>query len=92
MDAVGVYRVQCKTSRVVGDVVMFSTCSSTNHVRKDYRGQVDFFGVYSPNLDQVFLVPIEDVPSRECSLRLSPTRNKQAKGIRWAGDYRLDSH
>src|SRR5258708_30943994 len=54
-DESGLHRVQCKTSRVLGDVIAFSTCSNTGGVRKDYQGQVDYLGVYSRDLDQVFL-------------------------------------
>jgi hypothetical protein len=88
-DETGFHRVQCKTAHVRGDVVAFWTCSNTNHVRKDYRSDVDVFGIYSPDLDEVFLVPVGEAPSREASLRLGPTRNGQAKGVRWASDYRL---
>jgi hypothetical protein len=40
-------------------------------------------------LDEVFIVPIDDVGTRGCHLRLEPTRNSQAAGIRWAEPYRL---
>jgi hypothetical protein len=82
-------RVQCKTARLVGDVLIFSTCSNTGAERKTYDGEVDVFGVYSPDLDQVFLVPVADAPSRECYLRIGPTRNGQAAGVRWASAYAL---
>ena len=45
--------------------------------------------VYSPELDQVFLVPVDEAPARGGHLRLTPTRNGQAKGVRWARDYVL---
>ena len=38
-------------------------------------------GVYSPDLDEV--------PPRAGHLRPGPARNGQAKGVRWARDYRL---
>jgi PD-(D/E)XK endonuclease len=82
-------RVQCKTSRVVGQVLVFATCSSTNKQRRDYTGQVDMLGVYSPALNLVYLVPIRELPSRGGSLRLAPTRNGQRKRIMWADDYLL---
>jgi hypothetical protein len=85
----GLRRTQCKTSRVVGGVLTFAVCSHTRSVRRDYRGQVDVFGAYSPELQQVFVVPVEDVATRLCSLRLEATRNNQTKGIRWADEYRL---
>ena len=88
----GFHRVQCKTSRLVGDdVVSFWTCSNTNRVRKDYRGEVDVFGVYSPQLDQVFIVPVDHAPLRGCYLRLTPARNGQSKGVHWARDYLLEA-
>ena len=90
-DGDGFHRAQCKTSRLIGDVIEFCTCSNTNHVRKDYRSDVDVFGVYSPDLDEVFMVPVADVPARACRLRLRPTRNGQSKGVRWARDYALEA-
>jgi hypothetical protein len=89
VDGNGFHRVQCKSSRIVNMVLMFRTCSNTNRTHKDYRGQIDFFGVYSPQLDRVFLVPVDDVPIRDGFLRLEPARNGQQKGVRWARDYIL---
>ena len=88
-DQSGFFRVQCKTARVHGDVLTFRTCSNTKNVPRDYVGEVDVFGVYSPDLNQVFLVPITDVPARLCSLRLGPAANGQLKGVHWARDYLL---
>jgi hypothetical protein len=87
----GLLRTQCKTARVVGGVLTFKVCSNTRNTPRDYRGEVDVFGVYSPQLDQVFIVPVGDVATRLCHLRLEPTRNGQAKGIRWAEPYRLQA-
>jgi hypothetical protein len=52
-------------------------------------GEVDVLIVYCPELDRIYVVPIEDAPKTEGSLRLSDTANGQAKGIRWAADYEL---
>jgi len=35
------------------------------------------------------LVPITDVPDRGACVRVKPTKNSQAKGVRWAKDYVL---
>ncbi|MBV8957740.1 MAG: hypothetical protein JO054_03415 [Actinobacteria bacterium] len=88
-DATGYQRVQCKTARLVGDALFFHTCSNTGKQPRDYRGEVDVFGVYSPELDQVFIVPVDVAPVRGCTLRLGPARNGQAKGVHWAKDYLL---
>lgn len=88
-DETGFHRVQCKTVRQVGDVITFRTCSYTNKVLKHYRGEIDYFGVCCPTRDEVYLVPVDHVASRGAYLRLTPTKNGQAKGVRWARDYLL---
>lgn len=70
---------------------MFKTHSDNGHGwgRRDYRGQVDYFAVYCPETDKVYLVPVEDVGTNEGSLRVEPTLNEQQKGVRWAVDYEI---
>ncbi len=82
-------RVQCKTSRLVGEVLVFRTCSNTKNLPREYTGEVDFFGVYSPAQSLVYLVPAAGLPTRYCSLRLTPARNGQSKRVWWAADYLL---
>jgi hypothetical protein len=82
-------RAQCKTSRVVGDVLVFRTCSNTANNPRAYVGEVDVFAVYSPATELVYLVPADGLPGRICSLRLAPTRNGQSAGVRWADDFVL---
>lgn len=88
-DGDGFHRVQCKAATVVNDVVVFRTSSNTGNVARDYRGEVDFFGVYCADRMEVYLVPVDDVPRTRGFLRLAPTRNGQVKGVRWAADYLL---
>lgn len=81
-------RVQCKTGRIFRGSVIFNTMSHTGHQRKPYDDEVDFFGVYCPDTNDVYLVPIDDVAGlKMASLRVDPARNNQAKGVRWAKDY-----
>jgi hypothetical protein len=82
-------RVQCKTGRLLKEgVVFFPTASWCRNLSyRSYRGDVDLFGVYCEGTEQVYLVPIEDVPERAASLRVVPPKNGQAHGIRWAKDY-----
>jgi hypothetical protein len=91
-------RVQCKTGRLRKGVITFNTCSSTYHhpsnrgmrvYQHHYRGDADVFGVYCPETDGVYLVPVDDVGKKGCSLRVEPTLNNQIKKIRWAGDFEL---
>ena len=88
-DESGTYRVQVKAGTVRDDVVFFRTCSNTKNEPKDYRGQVEFFGVFCHDTGSVYLVPVQEVPARAGHLRLRPTKNNQRHGIRWADDYRL---
>ena len=88
-DSSGLRRMQVKSARLVDDVVTFATCSHTGGIRKGYLGEVDDFGVYCPATDEVYLVPVGDVPSNYGFLRKAPTKSKQLKGIRWADQYVL---
>jgi len=39
---------------------------------------------------KVYIIPIDDLPLvREAKLRLTPPRNSQVKGIRWAASYEI---
>ena len=80
-------KVQVKTSRLAHGAVCFWTCSNTKHVRLDYRDDADAFGVYSPALGLVYLVPVRDVPLRQATLRLEPAKNNQKAKVRWAANY-----
>jgi hypothetical protein len=91
-------RVQCKTGRLRSGVIRFSACSRTYHhpsnrgmrtYRHHYRDQADMFGVYCPELDSVYLVPVDEVGMTGAALRVEPTRNNQSKKIRWARDYEV---
>jgi hypothetical protein len=95
-DGQAISRVQCKTGRLRTGAVRFPACSSYEHHarprarRRDYLGQIDFFGVYCPETRGVYLVPIADVPlTRQGALRVEPSRNNQRRGIRLAADYEI---
>jgi PD-(D/E)XK endonuclease len=84
-------RVQCRSGRLRCGGVRFNTCSSYAHHRpsrfttRPYFGEIDFFGVYCSETDDVYLVPIEDVPlTRQAALRISPPRNGQTLRVRFA--------
>lgn len=83
-------RVQCKTAMIRNGCVCFKTRSSGRvaHLR-DYRGDVDLFGVYDAANDQVYLVPIELTARGQGSLRIAPTRNGQSAKVLWASDYAI---
>ena len=86
------YRIQCKTGWVDcnGTYIQFKTASSyyhtkagrTNHAKRDYRGQIDYFAVYCPETRGVYLMPVDHVGIASANLRLLPTANKQEKNVR----------
>jgi hypothetical protein len=89
-------RIQCKTGRLRKGAVVFNLCSNYAHhanpkaSRRTYQGEIDFFGVYCPETNGVYLLPIEDVPGRsQACLRVDPARNQQNKRIRPAARYEI---
>jgi hypothetical protein len=90
-DGAALWRVQVKTGRLRNGAVLFNCYSvnSRNGIRlQSYQGGADFFGVYCPDVQAVYLVPVDEMP-RTCfgSLRWSPPKNRQRSKIRWARDY-----
>jgi hypothetical protein len=59
-------------------------------IKREYTGDIDEFAVFCPDLGSVYRIPIEDMPAtRIGTLRVAPTRNNQAKGIRLAAAYEI---
>lgn len=86
-------RVQCKTARLSSDrgSLLFNTESNNGgrYPNKNYIGQVELFGIYSPDLDKVYLVPVEAVSRTSGTLRLSPAKNGQNKGVKMAEQFEV---
>jgi hypothetical protein len=85
-------RVQCKWATRYGEVVLVRCYSARRArqglVRRLYTAnEIDAFAAYCFELDRCFFLPIDLFPNREISLRLSPARNNQRRGIRWADDF-----
>ena len=83
-------RVQCKTAwSRPGCLVFNAHATDHGHGQLSYEGRADVFGVYFPVNEQVYLVPVGRLRT-ECRLRLVPTRNNQARRVRYAADYAID--
>jgi hypothetical protein len=85
-------RVQVKTGRLRLGSIMFnaqSTHAHRNGGARPYAGEIEFFGVYCPDVERVFLVPVDEVTKTLGCLRWEPTKNKQHRKIRWAHAYML---
>lgn len=86
-------KIQCKTGRLREGAVRFSAQSVQSNTGrtqlKPYSGEVDWFAVYCPDNDRVYMIPADDVPSTAMYLRVEKPRNQQRKRVRWAEDYAL---
>jgi PD-(D/E)XK endonuclease len=89
----GFLRVQCKTGRLRRGTIMFAVRSVRSNTRRTYsrtyENEVDLFLVCCPETDRIYAIPIEEATSSVAALRVAPTANGQAKGIRWAREYEL---
>ncbi len=90
------WRVQVKTGRLNEDqsVILFNAASSDNRSAKtrgwrNYRGQCEYFAIFVEALNKVYFIPVDDVGMAKGTLRLTPSKNKQEKNVRWAKDYEL---
>lgn len=92
-DSTRLLRVQCKTGRVKNGVLLFNAYSQSGNgsVKMSYRGLADLFAVLNPDDNQVYVVPVDEVGVTVVSLRLTPTGNRQARRVRWAAAYVLQS-
>ena len=85
-------RLQCKTGSIRNGCLHFNTASITTYggkrIKKYYtRNEIDYFAVYSPDLQETFIVPVEDAYG---TLRLDVPKNNQTSGIKWAEDFKFD--
>ena len=93
LDVGEMIKVQIKTARPLRGSIVFNTVSVRSNTRsvlkRGYAEEADIFIAYCPQIDRAFALPVIDAPSRAASLRLDPTENNQATGIRWAADHEL---
>jgi PD-(D/E)XK endonuclease len=95
-DGERLWRVQCKTGRLRHGAVVFATASTYAHhrnprvIRRTYAGEIDLFAVYCRETGGIYLVPIEDVPTKSyATLRVEPSLNNQYRYVRFAKRYEV---
>jgi PD-(D/E)XK endonuclease len=82
-------RVQCKTARLTKGCLIFNTCSlGRKNEMHHYDNDADFFGVYSPDLDSVYLIAVKDTSRGKQSLRIDKPKSNMPT-IKWAADYKV---
>jgi len=88
-------RVQCKLARrhlgVLVVALQTNRCTPDGYVSTSYTAaEIDAVAAYDPDLHRCYLIPISEAEGRRAiHLRLDPTRNNQAQGVKWARDYEL---
>jgi hypothetical protein len=83
-------RVQIKTGRLMDNEAVYFRASSVDSLTKadiHYHGHIELFAIYCPHNQKIYVMPVEHATSSVCTLRLTPTKNNQSNGIRWAADY-----
>ena len=92
----GLLRVQCKWARRRRNVIdlkarTFRLVSGGGWAQSTYTAdEIDAVAVYCPDVDRCYVVPVQDLPPSGClSLRLTPAKNNQLKGLHSAAEYEL---
>lgn len=84
-------RIECKTGHLVKGCIVFNSCTyGRDKTPTSYRDRADYFAVWCPRLDKVYLVPVEDAGEVEGRLRVESTLNGQSKRVHWAKEYELE--
>jgi hypothetical protein len=89
------WRIQCKWAVRLNDVVIIR-CRRVRRgpeglIRRSYLpGEIDAIAAYCAAIDTCYLLPAAlSVERAAVQLRLAPTKNNQAIGIKWAQDFEL---
>jgi len=94
----GFERIQVKTGRYRNGVIIFSVRSSHHHTKKghitgncykNYKNDVEAFGVYCHTVDKCYLIPISKVGVNSMYLRIEEPKNNTKININWAKDYEI---
>lgn len=90
----GFKRIQIKTARYMNKVIKIMTANSQctmkkRRIKKYTKEQIDSFIGYCYETEKMYYIPIDKAPSREITLRINQTKNKQNKNIHYAKDFEL---
>lgn len=84
-------RIQCKSGRYKNGCIKFDTKSNGwSQNKRDYTGDIDYFAVWSKELEQSYLIPIEECGKTSKSLRVDEP-GVSNPNISFADDFRIDS-
>jgi hypothetical protein len=92
----GLYRIQVKTGWLRKGCILYKTKRRVREAhpyatRRYTESEVDYFAIYYPLTDSLYVVPFKVCSGTGC-LRLDSVRNGQQKLIRWASDFTWEKH
>ena len=83
----GLYKNGCVVFRAMKRKYISNSVSYLQHYTKE---EIDYFCVYSYELDRIFLISIEEVGERDdIYLRVDHPKNNQVKENLWAKDFEI---
>ncbi len=89
------FKIQVKTAWLSAGCVHYKSQRrqpGAGLTRRPYRREeVDYFVAYCPHNNTLYAVPAQ-AHGNQGRLRLSPTKNRQAKHVRWAEAYTWEQH
>lgn len=89
-------KIQAKTGYQHGSgKIRFETAStrvrSDGYERDGYEGEIDFFAVFNPILEETYLVHVDEAATGKMEIRYEPPKNNQRKGVNWHEDFLIGS-
>lgn len=81
-------RIQSKNGRLDGGSIDVHVCTygSSGGVRTYSDEEIEAFGVYCPETDEVYVVPVNEAPNQNMRLRVEQS---DSHNVRMAGEYKL---
>src|SRR5260370_1014391 len=93
LPTVGLKPVQCKTGRLANGVIVYNRATShrrdSGYVQRSYVGDADYFGIFCPETDKVYLVPVDSRIGKGHLRVESPLDNRKV-GVQWASNFEID--
>ena len=88
------FKIQVKSSTYREDKITFATKNTHTNTQgttyKNYKSDnIDFFATTYKG--ECYLVPVSECGVSNCSLRIAPTKNGRAEGIKFLQDYSIEN-
>ena len=83
-------KIQIKTGRIKAGAIQFRNYSVTSAGPKSYsKLDIDYYGVYCPDNERCYLIPVDICCNAVTSLRIEFPKNNAVSNIRWAKDFEI---